>query len=173
MLKAARLSNLAALAALAVLFGATFTVSSLAQSPVGDITGVITDEQGRGVAEVYVTAHGDDQSERVQTGADGQFRIHDLGAGRYVVTAARDGYATAVRNGVVVRMGKTVTVPLTMKEASPEPQPQTAPRTLTARFRGLNPTNTADGTLPSYNPIAGLPPSSFVVAGLGGLQNSR
>jgi Carboxypeptidase regulatory-like domain len=166
-----RLSSFATLFA-CVTLAATFSV---AQSPVGDITGVITDEQGAAVKDVYVTAHGNDQSQRIQTDADGQFRLHGLVAGRYVLTAARNGYTTVVRNGVMVKVGKTSTFPLVMKVTDQESQPQTtpAPHTLTARFRGLNATNSQDGTLPSYNPVASLPPTSVVVAGLGGLQNSR
>jgi hypothetical protein len=169
MARAFRLPSFAALFACATLV-ATFSV---AQSPVGEITGVITDESGAAVTDVYVTAHGTEQSQRIQTDADGQFRLHDLVAGRYVLTAARDGYTTIVRNGVTVKVGKTASMPLVMKVASPESQPQAAQPALTARFRGLNATTSPDGTLPSYNPVASLAPTTVVVAGLGGLQNGR
>jgi hypothetical protein len=79
-----------------------------------------------------------------------------------------------VRNGVTVKVGKTASMPLVMKVASPESQPQApAQPALTARFRGLNATTSPDGTLPSYNPVASLAPTTVVVAGLGGLQNGR
>src|SRR5262249_12138560 len=110
-----------------------------------------------------------------QTGADGQYRLHDLVAGRYVLTAARDGYTTVVRNGVMVRVGKTAALPLMLKiadAANAQPQAPAAP-VRNSRFRGLNADSGSDGPLPSYNPIASLPPSTVVVAGLGGLQHER
>jgi len=70
-------------------------------------------------------------------------------------------------------VGKTAALPLVLKiaeAAGAQPQVQ-APAVRTSRFRGL--TATADGTLPAYNPIESLPPSTVVVAGLGGLQNKR
>src|SRR5215470_13538343 len=96
-----------------------------AQSTRGHITGVITDEQGRPVRGVFVTAHGTDQSQRITTGPDCQYLLRDLAAGRYVLTAALDGYTTVVRNGVMVRVGRTAALPLVMKIAeAPSAQPQ-------------------------------------------------
>jgi hypothetical protein len=135
-----------------------------AQSAGGHIAGVITDDHGAPVPEVFVTAHGTDQSQRIQTDADGQYRLHDLVAGRYVLTAARDGYTTVVRNGVMVRVGKTATLPFVMnvdrvKEAQS-----------VARARVRNPdafrTVVANGSLamlPAYNPVALLPLSPAVL----------
>jgi hypothetical protein len=138
--------------------------SAYAQIASGNIMGVITDENGRPVPQVYVTAHGTDQSKRIQTDAKGQFLLRDLVAGRYVLTAARDGYSTVVRNGIMVHVKKTASLPLVMKIAeageTPQPRAQTA---LTARFRGLTAGSTFDGTLPSYNPIESLPPSTMVL----------
>lgn len=159
---------------LTVLAFLTCAASAFAQSASGHIAGVITDEHGQPVPEVYVTAHGTEQSQRIQTDADGQFLLHDLMAGRYVLTAARDGYTTVVRNGVMVKVGKTATMPLVVKTATAVSEPRQAPApTRTARFRGLTEGSTLDGTLPSYNPIESLPPTTVVVAGLGGLQNRR
>jgi hypothetical protein len=136
--------------------------SVYAQSASGNISGVITDEQGAPVSGVFVTAHGTDQSQRFQTGADGQYRLHDLVAGRYVLTAARDGYTTVVRNGVMVRVGKTAPLPLVLKIAdAANAQPQGLSGVRTSRFRGL--AATPDGTLPAYNPIESLPLSTAVL----------
>jgi hypothetical protein len=161
---------------LVTLFAALACAGSVyAQSAGGHITGVIIDENGQPVPDVYVTAHGTDQSQRNLTDAKGQFLLHDLVAGRYVLTAARDGYTTVVRNGVMVHVSKTASLPLVMKiaDAGVAQQPHTQGATMTARFRGLTSGSTFDGTLPSYNPIESLPPSTVVVAGLGGLQNKR
>jgi hypothetical protein len=133
-----------------------------AQSPGGHIAGVITDDQGQPVPNVFVTAHGTDQSQRILTGADGQYRLHDLVAGRYVLTAARDGYTTVVRNGVMVRVGKTAALPLVLKNAEAANAQRQAPAAVrTSRFRGL--AATSDGTLPAYNPIESLPLSTAVL----------
>jgi hypothetical protein len=137
-----------------------------AQSAGGHIAGAITDDQGAPVPEVFVTAHGTDQSQRIQTDADGQYRLHDLVAGRYVLTAARDGYTTVVRNGVMVRVGKTAALPLVMKV---EPVKEEAKSIARARF--MNPqagrtvvaANGSSAMLPAYNPVALLPPSPAVL----------
>ena len=81
-----------------------------------------------------------------------------------MLTAALDGYTTIVRNGVMVRGGKTATLPLVIKvvvAVDPQQQAPAAP-VRNSRFRGLN-AGTLDGTLPSYNPIESLPPSTVVL----------
>jgi hypothetical protein len=133
------------------------------QSASGHIAGVITDGQGTPVPGVFVTAHGVDQSKRIQTDSEGQYLLHDLIAGRYVLTAALDGYATVVRNGVMVRVGKTATLPLVLKNVQVDnAQPQAPTPARSSRFRGLN-AGTVDGMLPSYNPIELLPLSTAVL----------
>jgi hypothetical protein len=134
-----------------------------AQSTRGHIAGVIIDEQGRPVRGVFVTAHGTDQSQRIATGPDGQYRLHDLAAGRYVLTAALDGYTTVVRNGVMVHVGKTAALPLVLKIAEAAGTQTHAQTALTPRFRGLTGETTFDGSLPSYNPIESLPPSTALL----------
>lgn len=104
---------------LAVLgFAACLASSGVANAQVrGNITGVVTDEQGKPVEQVYVTAHGFEQS-LVKTGDSGEFRLHDLVPGRYVLTIARDGFTTIVHSGIMVRAGKTAHLPLVMKVAT-------------------------------------------------------
>jgi hypothetical protein len=149
--------------ALVLFAGLACAAVARAQSPGGHIAGVITDDQGRPVPNVFVTAHGTDQSQRIKTGADGQYRLHNLVAGRYVLTAARDGYTTVVRNGVMVRVGRTAALPLVLKiaEAVDAQPPAPAPAVRTSRFRGL--AATSDGTLPAYNPIESLQLSTAVL----------
>ena len=139
------------------------TPTAYGQSASGHIAGVITDEQGAPVPGVFVTAHGVDQSKRIQTDSQGQYLLHDLIAGRYVLTAALDGYTTVVRNGVMVHVGRTATLPLVLKNGQTgNAQPQAPTPARSSRFRGLN-AGTVDGMLPSYNPIELLPPSSAVL----------
>lgn len=83
----------------------------------GHITGLVTDEQGKPVEGVYVTAHGFDQSQLMKTNERGEFRLHDLVPGRYVLTIARDGFTTIVHSGIMIRGGKTSNLPLVMKLA--------------------------------------------------------
>jgi len=84
----------------------------------GHITGVVTDELGKPVCDVYVTAHGVEQSQLIKTDTTGEFRLHDLVPGRYVLTVARDGFTTIVHSGIMVRGGKTARMPLVMKVAA-------------------------------------------------------
>jgi hypothetical protein len=149
-----------ALTLLACLVCASF---ASAQSASGHIAGVITDEQGTPVPGVFVTAHGADQSKRIQTDSEGQYLLPNLLAGRYVLTAALDGYTTVVRNGVMVHVGKTATLPLVLKNGQGDnAQPQAPIPARSSRFSGLN-AGTVDGTLPSYNPIELLPLSTAVL----------
>ena len=155
--------------ALMLLAGLACAVSTYAQSVGGHIAGVITDEQGRPVRDVFVTAHGTDQSQRIKTDAKGEYLLRNLVAGRYVLTAALDGYTTVVRNGLMVRGGKTATLPLVMKIAVAADAETPAPAPVrSSRFRGL--TETFDGTLPSYNPIESLSPSTAVLVEPGAAQ---
>lgn len=131
---------------LAVLgFAAIVAWSGVANAQVrGNITGVVTDEQGKPVEQVYVTAHGFEQSQLMKTGDSGEFRLHDLVPGRYVLTIARDGFTTIVHSGIMVRAGKTAHLPLVMKVA----------------------TNWATPIGEAPDPFALMPPSSRVPADL-------
>jgi len=84
----------------------------------GHITGVVVDEQGKALPEVFVTAHGVEQAQLMKTDATGEFRLHDLVPGRYVLTVARDGFTTIVHSGIMVRGGKIARLPLVMKMAA-------------------------------------------------------
>jgi len=91
--------------------------SQLANAQVirGHITGVVVDEAGKPMQDVYVTAHGVEQAQLMKTDASGEFRLHDLVAGRYVLTVARDGFTTIVHSGMMVRGSKIAHLTLTMK----------------------------------------------------------
>jgi hypothetical protein len=89
-----------------------------AQTVRGHITGVVVDEAGKALQDVYVTAHGVEQAQLMKTDAEGEFRLHDLVAGRYVLTVARDGYTTIVHSGMMVRGGKIARLSMVMKHAA-------------------------------------------------------
>jgi hypothetical protein len=69
------------------------------------------------VCDVYVTAHGVEQSQLIKTDPSGEFRLHDLVPGRYVLTVARDGFTTIVHSGIMIRGGKSAHLPLVLKLA--------------------------------------------------------
>ena len=99
-------------------FAACVAWAGVANAQVGGyITGLITDEQGKPVDGVYVTAHGYEQSQLIKTSESGEFRLQNLVPGRYVLTVARDGFTTIVHSGIMVRAGKTSHLPLVLKLA--------------------------------------------------------
>ncbi len=106
------------LTALAFVCAAGWSHAASAQTIRGHITGVVVDEAGKPLQDVYVTAHGVEQAQLMKTDASGEFRLHDLVAGRYVLTVARDGYTTIVHSGMMVRGGKIAQLSLTMKAAA-------------------------------------------------------
>jgi hypothetical protein len=120
----------------------------------GTINGVITDEDGIGVPGVIVTAHGVDQAELFKTSSDGKYVLENLVPGRYVITAALDGYVTGVRSGVMVRSGRTANRSFVMKilrtsetvtVRAPMPKQQTS----------VQPDRqTSELVLPAHNPFA-------------------
>jgi len=111
----ARVSRL--LAILAFVGVAGWNQVASAQMVGGHITGVVVDELGKPLPEVFVTAHGVEQAQVMKTDATGEFRLHDLVPGRYVLTVARDGFTTIVHSGIMVRGGKIARLPLVMKMA--------------------------------------------------------
>jgi hypothetical protein len=109
----ARVSRL--LTVLAFVVAAGWSRQASAQIVGGHITGTVLDEFGKPLSEVFVTAHGVEQAQLMKTDGTGEFRLHDLVPGRYVLTVARDGFTTIVHSGIMVRGGKIAHLPLVMK----------------------------------------------------------
>jgi len=112
----ARVSRL--LTVLAFVVAAGWSRQASAQIVGGHITGTVLDEFGKPLSEVFVTAHGVEQAQLMKTDETGEFRLHDLVPGRYVLTVARDGFTTIVHSGVMVRGGKIARLPMVMKVAA-------------------------------------------------------
>jgi len=92
-----------------------FAAPAFAQIQGGSITGAIKDEQGGALPGVVVSAQGVDATETYTTDAGGEYRFLNLAPGPYKVTASLQGFATIVRDNVIVSVGKNVELPLTMK----------------------------------------------------------
>ncbi len=92
-----------------------FAAPAFAQIEGGSITGAVKDEQGGVLPGVLITAQGVDATLTSTTDATGEFRFLNLAPGPYKVSAALQGFATIVRENVVVSVGRNVELPMTMK----------------------------------------------------------
>jgi len=101
---------------LALLLATAFP--AFAQLQGGSISGTIKDEQGGVLPGVAVTVQGVDLTQTFTTEANGEYRFLNLAPGPYKVTAALQGFATLVRENVIVSVGKNVDIPFTLKIAS-------------------------------------------------------
>ncbi|HEV3141466.1 MAG TPA: carboxypeptidase regulatory-like domain-containing protein, partial [Vicinamibacterales bacterium] len=100
--------------ALALLFAAP----AFAQILGGTIDGAVKDEQGGVLPGVAITVQGLDATQTYVTGGSGAFRFLNLAPGPYTVTAALQGFTTLVREHVIVEIGKTVELPMTLRIAA-------------------------------------------------------
>ncbi len=91
---------------------------AFAQIQGGTISGVVRDEQGGVLPGVTVTAQGVDATQTFTTEANGEYRFLNLAPGPYTVTAALQGFTTVVRENIIVAVGRTVELPLTLKIAA-------------------------------------------------------
>jgi hypothetical protein len=92
-----------------------FASPAFAQIQGGSITGAIKDEQGGVLPGVTVSAQGVDATLTAVTDATGEFRFLNLAPGTYKITSALQGFATVVRDQVIVSVGKNVDLPMTLK----------------------------------------------------------
>jgi hypothetical protein len=85
----------------------------------GAVRGTINDDDGKPLPGVNVNVTGPALigSLSAVTGIDGAYRVNFLPTGTYVITANLSGFETVKREGVIVRVGMTVTINFVM---SPE-----------------------------------------------------
>ncbi len=89
-----------------------------AQEQSGTITGIVQDQQGGMLPGVTITMAGPDRTLTFVTQEDGRYRFLNVPPGAYKVTAEMNGFATLVRDNVLVAVGATVDLPFSMRVAT-------------------------------------------------------
>src|SRR5437870_2478671 len=97
-----------------LVFLACLAGPAAAQSPGGSIVGRVGDATGLALPGVVVTLQGVDITQAFKTDVDGRYRFLDLAPGPYRVTCALQGFTTNVRDHVIITVGRTVELPVTM-----------------------------------------------------------
>jgi hypothetical protein len=103
-----------------LVFGFALSAPAFAQQTTGNITGRLVDDQGAAVPGVTVTG------KNTQTGftrtevsdGEGVYRLAALPVGTYDITAELAGFNKVENKGIVISVGQTLDVNITMKVAS-------------------------------------------------------
>ncbi len=107
--------------------GAAFTALCLslawpagAQTGLGGLRGAVTDQQGAGLPGVTITATSPDvlRPQSDVTNERGEYRLNNLPPGTFTLTAELPGFATFRREGILVRVGATFAIDITMQLSS-------------------------------------------------------
>lgn len=100
--------------AAAILPTICIAVFAQAQISSGDLTGIVTDASGSRVARasVSVTEEARGISRAVNANSEGEYRLSLLPPGRYKVRFEAGGFATKILEGVELRVGDTVVLPV-------------------------------------------------------------
>src|SRR5574338_605260 len=93
------------------------TTAAFAQLGGGTVSGKVVDEQGGVLPGAAVTIVGSDRTVEATTDDAGRFRFLNLAPGSYRVSIALPGFATAVREDVVVGVGASVELPIALSVA--------------------------------------------------------
>ena len=126
------------LVSIAILAGAS---SAFAQSTLSAIVGSVRDSSGAVVSEAKLTLRNTDQNFEVTdaSSAEGLFEFLNLWPGRYELTAARPGFATAASGEILLAARQTRRADFTLEVAS-----RTETAVVTARVPVIN---TEDGVI--------------------------
>ena len=92
-----------------------FSLSVSAQTSAAGISGRVADATGLSLPGATVTLQGVDLTRTFVTDGEGCYRFLELAPGPYKLTLTLDGFATLVRDHVIVDVGKSVELALTMQ----------------------------------------------------------
>src|SRR5262245_11023987 len=107
-----------ALAALGLLL--VMALPAYAQLATGNIYGTVNDESGAALPGVTVTAKNAGSSVNTTSDSAGHFRFLNLAPGSYAVSAVLKGFSTVNRDNVIVTVGNSVDIPISLKVAAVE-----------------------------------------------------
>lgn len=93
------------------------TTTAFAQLGGGTLSGRVVDDQGGVLPGATVTIVGSDRTVDATTDDAGRFRFLNLAPGSYRVSVALQGFATAIREDVVVNVGASVELPVALSIA--------------------------------------------------------
>src|SRR3954468_13974844 len=85
-----------------------------AQTAAGTLTGRVADATGLPLPGATVVVQGADISRTFTTDGEGRFRFLELAPGAYTLTSTLQGFATNVRDRVMVDVGQAVDLPVTL-----------------------------------------------------------
>jgi hypothetical protein len=102
---------------LAALLALPLASVATAQGTTATIVGTITDASGAALPGTLVTARNADTglTRSVPAGGDGAYRIEFVPIGNYVIEATLDGFKTAHRSGITLRVADTVRVDVSLE----------------------------------------------------------
>ncbi|MCC7417296.1 MAG: TonB-dependent receptor [Acidobacteria bacterium] len=90
-------------------------VPAKAQMPAGIIAGRVVDSTEAALPGVTITLQGADAARTFMTDGAGNFRFLDLEPGVYRLTSALTGFATGVRDGLVLDYGKSIDLTIVLQ----------------------------------------------------------
>jgi len=128
--------------------------TALAQIEQARLTGVVTDAQSAVLPGVTVTARSASLigTQTAITEADGRFRFPSLPGGTYDLTFELTGFQTIRREGIVLRLGQTLTIDANLQVATLQ---ETV--TVTGESPVVDVTTTAVGTTFDKEKLTGIP----------------
>ena len=103
---------------MALVLGMATATFANAQVQSGSVSGAIRDAQGGVLPGATVTLAGNGPSQSFVTTEDGQYRFLNVPPGTYNLTTTLQGFQTVVREGVVVAVGQSVLLPITLTLAT-------------------------------------------------------
>jgi hypothetical protein len=102
----------------AALLSLIAVLPAYAQVSGGGVSGTVTDEQKAILPGVTVTLQGSDRTLSAITDETGRFRFLNQPPGSYTLTVELPGFATVVREGLVVAVGREVDLPVQLRLAA-------------------------------------------------------